>query len=350
MDLLRDGGRERPGVDHAHSVDGAAARQGRIHPRDPGRRGVGVGRRHLRGPPGGRVDHADAGEVGGVEVGVSDHVLVSGKATGSGSLVPEGPPVPLGPEERLPLGPQELGHAGVLGGGKPDVHVCRERARDLAAQHRAHRHAGDPPDDLTGQEPERVRVVAVPRSRRPPRRLGGERADHHEHAAVRHRSPERRKAGLVAEQLPQRHGRLARGPELRPVPGYRCVGVEPILADQPGHARGDQPLAHREHVDQRVLLPWPVLLMVGPAAPEIRDHGPAHRQARRGSGLAALGEVGGEGVTQGGEARFAPAADRRPAHLPATIHCGSHSTTAGRHPCQYGQPGAVHRLLRTVTK
>jgi hypothetical protein len=157
-------------------------------------------------------------------------------------------------------------------------------------------------------------MVAVPAARRPPRRLGGERAGHQapvEHAVGRERFAQGGQAGLVAEQLPQRHGRLARGGELRPVPGHRRIGVQPALADQPGHARGDQPLADREHVDQRVPLPRPIRPLAGQAAPQIRDHPPAHRQARGRAGLAPLGEVGGKGIPHRGEARVTPAAQAR---------------------------------------
>src|ERR1700684_375286 len=61
--------------------------------------------------------------------------------------------------------------------------------------------------------------------------------------------------GLLTEQLAQRTAPLASGAELRPVPGHRGIGVEAVAADQHGRARGDQALAHREHVDQRVPLP-----------------------------------------------------------------------------------------------
>jgi len=188
-----------------------------------------------------------------------------------------------------------------------------------------------PPDDLPGQEPEtcsRGRPWApIPGATTAARRRGA--ADHHrpvEHAAVRPSepgAPAGRPGGLSSCR--QRHGRLARGPE---TPArYRATGPRrpsrPALADQPWprHA-AISPLPTEKHVDQRV-----PAAMAGPAygRPSRPQRSattvPPHHQARRGSGLAALGESWRRrrhAAWRSGASHQPPIA--RPAHLPAAIH------------------------------
>jgi hypothetical protein len=104
--------------------------------------------------------------------------------------------------------------------------------------------------------------------------------------------------GLVGEQLADGDRVLARGGELRPVGRDRRVEVELALAGQAGGAGRDQALADREHVHQRVGLPAAALLLVGPAAVEVRDDSVVDHHADRGAEFAAFGEIGAEGVEQ----------------------------------------------------
>ena len=76
---------------------------------------------------------------------------------------------------------------------------------------------------------------------------------------------------------------------------------------QAGCAGGDQALADREHVHQRVRLPAVALLLVGPATVEVRDDPAVDHDADRRTELAAFGEVGLEGVAQRLEPRVAVA-------------------------------------------
>src|SRR5439155_7092941 len=105
-------------------------------------------------------------------------------------------------------------------------------------------------------------------------------------------------AGLVGEQLADGDRVLAGGGELGPAGGNRRVEVERALPGQAGRARGDQALADREHVHQGVRLPAAALLLVGPAAVEVRDDTAADQDADRRTELAAFGEVEAEGVAQ----------------------------------------------------
>jgi hypothetical protein len=109
----------------------------------------------------------------------------------------------------------------------------------------------------------------------------------------------------VGQELADGDRVLARGGELRPVGGDRGVEVELALAGQAGGAGGDQALAHREHVHQRVGLPAAALLLAGPAAVEVRDDVPVHHDADRRAELTAFGEVGAEGLAQRPEPRIA---------------------------------------------
>ena len=84
--------------------------------------------------------------------------------------------------------------------------------------------------------------------------------------------------------------------EVRPDLGDRRVIVEPALIDEPGDdQRGDR-LAGGEDRRQRVLAPGAGLLAVGVAAAQIDQHVAVADQGEGRADLAALGEIGVEGV------------------------------------------------------
>ena len=259
-----------------------------------------VGGRALRGPPPGCVDHAGAGQAAGVVVTVVLHQLGGFQAGRFGF-------------GRRRAGPDERGHAVVLGGRQADVHVGAERAGDLVAEQPSRRGPGDPADHLADQEAEGVDVVAVGGAGRPPGILSGQRGGHGrpvQHGARREPAADGGQPGLVGQQLPDGDRVLARGGELRPAGSDRGIEVEPALPGQAGRAGGDQALADREHVDQRVRLPAAAAFLVGPAAVQVRDDAAVDHDADRGAPLAAFGEIGAEGVAQRLEPRIAVAFDR----------------------------------------
>ena len=164
--------------------------------------------------------------------------------------------------------------------------------------------AGEAADRLTDQVAVGVGVVGVPGARLPPRGGGGQRVGHGRpvgEVGVDEGPADGRDAGPVAERVADGGATLALGPELGPHRGQRVVEAHQTGVDQLQEEEGDEGLAHRVDVDQGVLLPGPGPGGVGPPADQVDHQLAVDEHGDAGTDLAPLGEVGGEGVADGGE-------------------------------------------------
>ena len=152
----------------------------------------------------------------------------------------------------------------------------------------------DVADQLLHVEPDRHRVVPVPRSRLPGRLLTRERKRHvvevtHVLGAQRIVDPDQPR--LVTEELAHSDGALAVLGELRPVLGDRCLVIDPAARVRDGDRHRRETLGGRVDDDQGVLVPRCVPAQRAAAIPQI-DHLPATPIRGDGSAdLAPLREV-----------------------------------------------------------
>ena len=189
--------------------------------------------------------------------------------------------------------------------GQPDVRVESEWCGHFVGEESANRAAVDPPDDLADEPAVGDGVVAVRRARLPARRLGGQAGAHRLEVVAlvdRRRVVERRKAGLVTQQLPSRHRLLAGGAELGPDVGDRCVEVELAALPQEQGAHRRPSLGGGEDEGERVLRPGLPGCSIGHARPQVDDRSTVHVDSHRGSHLAQLLEVADEGLAHRFEA------------------------------------------------
>ena len=130
---------------------------------------------------------------------------------------------------------------------------CRG-ARDFLAQRSCERAPSRAAHQLAEHEPERQRVVADPRARRPPWRLiGDERADPVPVTEILGRNvrPEARHAGGVHEHVAQRHAVLAVVAELEPDVGNPLLVADLATLNQHMRDRGCRAFARRRGEEQR---------------------------------------------------------------------------------------------------
>jgi hypothetical protein len=92
---------------------------------------------------------------------------------------------------------------------------------------------------------------------------------------------ELRQAGGMRQQVPHEHLLLARGRELRPVPGDRRVKVQVAAVGEDQRAQRDHRLGRGPDVGDRVLFPGLGLFRVLVAAPEVGDGFAVHENGRR---------------------------------------------------------------------
>ena len=201
-------------------------------------------------------------------------------------------------------------------GRQPDVELDLQRSRDLLVEEPAERAVRrvDVADQLLHVEPDRHRVVAVSRPRRPRRLLPREHTrDVVEVAQVLdvQRLVEPNQPRLVAEELAHGDRALAVLGELGPVLGDRRVVVEPAarVRDRERHRR--EALGGRDDDDHRVLVPRRVAVGCAAATPQVDDLLAAPIRGDGGADLAALGEVALELGAHLLEARSDPAAAMR---------------------------------------
>ncbi len=131
-----------------------------------------------------------------------------------------------------------------------------------AAQHLAHQPAiGD-------------RRITMPLTRCPPRFFGCQGGGHGVPLVKRfgrQRLTHRRQAGLMAEQLAQSDGSLARRGEFRPEPGHGFVQLQLALFDQLQNGHAGKSLGAGEQVENGVGVPRLGTVLVGSARPQIDD-------------------------------------------------------------------------------
>ena len=132
----------------------------------------------------------------------------------------------------------------------------------------------DTAKELAFEESEADGVVGLPASRLP----GGFLSSQYDrqpiqvrHHALVDRLTEREQAGLMSQQLPDRHVVLALLGELRPVRAHPLFVIEPAARVGHRHGHGRQALGRREHQDHGVLFPRLAGRLVPNPAPQV-DH------------------------------------------------------------------------------
>jgi len=211
--------------------------------------------------------------------------------------------------------PHQVRHPVVLRRGSADIHVQSEgpnhrRGKEVAESVRARRS----PYHLADEPAEGDRVVALLGAGLPDRCLTFEGFDHSLPVEGSPRGQvlvDHRKAGLVREEVPNGHCRLAHRSELGPVLGHRGVEVEPPLIGEDVGTKGSHPFGRRVHVDERVPRPGSGSFAIGPARPQVSDGFPVEDEGKGGPHLSVVAEVPLESVVDRFKAGGAGSANLR---------------------------------------
>jgi len=196
-------------------------------------------------------------------------------------------------------------------GGQPDVEVCAQRSGDLLGEEAARRPAGDAADDLAHDEALGQRVVARRGTRLPARRLGGQPGrDGRPVVQVpgSHRAVEVRQARGVGQHVPDLHALLARGGELRPVPGHRRGQVEIAAVGEDQRAQRRHRLGGGPDVGDGVRSPRDRAGRIGVPAPEVHRRLTVQVDRGRGTDVVLVQRLG-QRLTDGLESLVAHAAN-----------------------------------------
>ncbi len=264
------------GVEKPDAVDLAAGGEGAVDARDRSRGGMPVGGWELRRAPLRGVDGAVAGDAGRVQICERGHL---------GHL--------RAVHRAAHLREEEVGAPRLIRRGQAEVEVRAERAGDLIGEEAPDTAAADAAHQLPDEEAVGVDVVAVGGAGLPPRLLRGELAGHQVpvvHRTRRQRRSYRRQACPVREDHPSADGVLAAGRQLGPVQRRRLVEIEQAPLGEHQQAQRGHRLADREHVDERVLAPWPCGARVRRSGPDVKDGNavqasrPEPRRSRRAPG------------------------------------------------------------------
>jgi len=296
--LLGSGGRDSIGAQDLHPVDRSAIGESRVDAGDAPGVGVTVGGGHFGFAPRSGIDPVRAGKAGRIPIGVPAHQSVIAFDFRFGGV----------------SRPGEFRHATMLRCGKADVNVGAEWPGHILAQQRSDRSSADPPNQLARQKAERVDVVAVRRSRFPPRCLCRECGGHHlpvERGTVGQRLADRGQSCLVRHELAHRDGFFSGGCKFRPVLRHAPVEIERAGIHQPHDRDGAEGLADRKDVYDRVARPRYLARQVRPAAPEIADDAAVVPNGKRGAAFASLGEIQGKLLAQFAKPLVAETRDKR---------------------------------------
>ena len=180
--------------------------------------------------------------------------------------------------------------------GTPKWMSAPQRHRDGLQPVAGHVPAG-PVDHLPDQVAEDVGVVHQPLARHRPRLGRRDRRRHPvpvEQVFVGEVLPDRRHPGAVREDVLERGGGLAALRELGPDVRDRPVELEPALGDELQRQHREDRLAGGVDVHERVRLPGPGPIGIGPPADQVDHHLAIDDHAHAGPDLAVLGEVRGE--------------------------------------------------------
>jgi hypothetical protein len=183
-----------------------------------------------------------------------------------------------------------------------DPKVEAQRSGHFAGQVTAGGKTGHPADHLADQPAVGHGVVAVAGSRLPHGSLGGQRIDGRgpgQGVIAGQSFGKGGQAGLVRQQLPDRHRLLPGRLELGPVGGHRGVEIQLFALGQHGRHHRGHPFGRRVHERQRAGVPLPAGLLIGDAAPQVDDLAAADVHRAGGADISALAEVGLEGVPHG---------------------------------------------------